>query len=101
MVDEPLPHGRPERVEVHVAAILAGLLMAVLRALGSVTAEHCVRLVAQLLALRLDERVLAGHQLVHAGHDLTQPRVGRAQPPCLQFQRAGIGRRRLIGHEPP
>ncbi|HEX7461720.1 MAG TPA: hypothetical protein VF317_06075 [Dermatophilaceae bacterium] len=45
----------------------------------------CSRTVAQLLALRLDQRALADRQLVLAGHNRTQPRVGRAQPPHLQF----------------
>ena len=51
-----------------------------------------VGVVAQLLALRLDQRVLIGQQplpadqqLVLADNDLTQPRVGRTQPPHLQF----------------
>src|SRR5450756_358395 len=50
-----------------------------------------VGVVAQLLALRLDQRVLigqqpllAGQQLVLADNDLTQPRVGRTQPAQLR-----------------
>ena len=50
-----------------------------------------LRIVAQLLTLRLDQPVLigqqpflAGQQLVLAGNDLTQPRVGRTQPAHLR-----------------
>jgi hypothetical protein len=60
-----------------------------LRPVG-VQPDH-VGVVAQLLALRLDQPVLigqqpllTGQQLVLADNDLTQPRVGRTQPAQLR-----------------